>query len=147
MMPPNLALAHELHKEEAARANAFRQRTLFNFSWEFHKKKDKELGSNLSIGVILPYGRIVFVKQRDRIRANLRIKAQVKDTKERLVWQFNQEYPLDLRENFLEENKGADWKTTIPVTTWLDKGSYMVYIRLENLTGDQKIEKLLPLKI
>lgn len=146
-LAPNLALTHELHKEEAARAEQYRRGTLFDFSWEFLKKKEKELGRNISIFFTLPYEKIIFVKQKDRIKAQLRLIIQISDREERVVWQFNQDYPLDFNENFLEENKRADWKTEIPITKWLDKGSYLVYIRLENLSAGQKIEKLLPLKM
>lgn len=144
---PNLALTHELHKEESTRAQQHRQRTLFDFSWEFLKLKNKELGSNLSINILLPYEKVIFVEQRGRIRADLRLVIQVRDNKEKVAWQFNQDYPLDFKESFLEESKGTDWMIEIPITKWLDKGAYMVYIRLENPSGGQKVEKLLSLKM
>ena len=54
---------------------------------------------------------------------------------------------MDVREEFLKQNKQSVWEAKIPVTHWLDKGKYSVYMRLENLSGDQQIEKLLPLKM
>lgn len=135
---PNLAFTHELHKEEAERARAYFQRALFNFSWEFVKKRDKESGSTLLICIALPYDKILFAKVEGRLKAKMVMGIQLKSD-EKIIWQF--------REDILDQVKGEDWKLDIPVTKRLDKGKYSIYMRLQNTSGDQKVEKLLPLKM
>ncbi len=141
---PNLAFAHELRKEEAERANFHFQRALFNFSWEFTKRKDRELGSNLLIHISIPYDKFLFAHVENRLKAQLEIEILIKK-EETVIWQFKDNYDLNFREDALEQFRGENWELEIPVTEWLNKGDYSVYIRLQNLTGDQEIEKLLPL--
>lgn len=143
---PNLALTHELRKEEAARAKLHLQRALFNFSWEFIKRKDKKLRSNLLIHTALPFQKILFAKEENRLKAKLEMMIQIK-IEDNIIWQFREEYDLNYREETLQQMKGMDWEKDIPVTEWLKKGDYSVYMRLRNLTGDQEIEKLLPLNM
>ena len=144
---PNLAFVHELHKEESKRTRLRLQRALFNFSWEFVKKKNKELGSNLLIHIVLPYKKIVFEEEEGRLRAKMKVEVQLKSAVEEIIWEFADEYTLNFREEFLKENKAGQWEVKIPVKKWLEKGEYSVYLRLKNLSGDQEIEKLLPLNM
>ncbi|MFQ5722258.1 MAG: GWxTD domain-containing protein, partial [Candidatus Aminicenantales bacterium] len=144
---PNLAFTHELNKEEAARQRLHLQRALFDFSWEFLKKKNKELGSNLTLHLMLPYNKMLFIKRDQRLTAILNLEIQIKDTSDKIVWQYGNEYKVDLREELIKENKQGAWEINIPVTKWLDKGSYSVYLKLTNSSADQKVEKLLPLKM
>jgi len=147
MFGPNLAFTHELNKEEAARQKLHLQRALFDFSWEFLKKKNKELGSNLILHLGLPYSKMLFIKRDRRLRAVLNVEIQIKDASDKIVWQHKDEYKVDLREEFIKENQQGTWEVDIPVTKWLNRGDYSVYIKLTNSSGDQKVEKLLPLKI
>ncbi|MDH4219714.1 MAG: GWxTD domain-containing protein [Candidatus Aminicenantes bacterium] len=144
---PNLAYTHELYKEESARAKLHLQKALFDFSWEFMKTKNKERGSNLLIHIVLPYERIIFVEENDMLKANIELEAQIKDPTDKIIWQFEDEHKLDFREEFLIQNKEGFLDVEIPVMKWLTKGNYSVHLRLKNLSGDQEIKKLLPLKI
>lgn len=144
---PDLAYIHELSKEESARAKIHLQKVLFDFSWEFIKKKNRELGSNLLIHIALPYKKIIFAKEKDMLKANMELEAQLKDTADKIIWQFGEEYKLSFRDEFFKQNKEGFLDIEIPVKKWLKKGNYSVYIRLKNLSGDQEIKKLLPLKM
>lgn len=144
---PHLPFTHELRKEESERSRVHLQRALFDFSWEFIKRKDKELGSNLLIHIALPYKKLVFAKSENRVKAKMELEIQIKSAEERVLWQFKEEYDLDFREERLEQIKEAAWEVNIPVIQWLAKGHYTVYIGLKNSSGDQKVEKLLPLKM
>jgi len=144
---PNLAYEHELSKEEALRAKLHLQKILFDFSWEFIKTKNKEIGSNLSIHIVLPYDKIIFVEENDMLKANIELEVQIKDAADKSIWQFEDEHKLDFREEFLIQNKEGFLDVEIPVKKWLKKGNYSVHLRLRNLSGDQEIKKLLPLKI
>lgn len=144
---PNLFLTHELHKEESERAKRHLKRALFNFSWEFIKEKNRELGSNLLIHLLLPYKKIIFLEKEGRLKAKIELDVQVKSAVDDIIWQFEDVYTLDFREEFLEQNIEENWEVGIPVKKWLKKGEYSVYLRLRNLSGDQEIEKLLPLKM
>lgn len=147
MFGPNLAFTHELNKEEAARQKLHLQRALFDFSWEFLKKKNKELGSNLTFHLSLPYNMVLFIKKDRKLKAVLNLEIQIKNASDKIVWQYQDECKLDLREEFIKENQQAMWEVDIPVTKWLGKGAYSVYIQLRNISGGQKVEKLLPLKM
>jgi len=99
---PNLVFMHELRKEEAIRAQLKLQQALFDFSWEFIKKKNKDLGSNLLISIALPYKKIVFTKIDNRIKARLEMEIQIKSSEDKIIWQFREAYDLDFREDLLE---------------------------------------------
>lgn len=143
---PNLALAHELGKEEAERIKLNLQRELFNFFWEFIKQKDRALESNLLIHIVLPYEKILFAQVENRLKANIELEIQIK-SESKVIWEYYEQYDLNFREDDVDKLKGANYELNIPVTQWLKKGEYLVYIRLHNLTGNQETKKLLPIKI
>lgn len=147
MIAPDLRIIHELHKEEQERARLRVRRSLFDFSWELFKEKNKDLGSNLSISLSLPYKKVIFVDEQGRLRAELDLRIQVWDASEKTIWEKRSGDVLDFRPEYLEQNKEGAWEVKIPVLAWLEKGTYSIYIRLENRSGDQVIEKLLPLKM
>jgi GWxTD domain-containing protein len=144
---PNLAYTHELSKEEARRAKIHLQKLLFDFSWELLKTKNRELGSNLLIHIVLPYEKIIFVEENEMLKANIELDVQIKDRNDEIAWQFEEEHQLGFREEFLIQNREGSLDLEIPVKKWLKKGNYSVHLRLTNLSGDQEIKKLLPLKI
>ncbi len=144
---PNLAFEHELSKEEARRSKIHLQKQLFDFSWELLKMKNKELGSNLLIHIVLPYEKIIFVEENEMLKAIIELDVQIKDRNNEIAWQFEEEHRLDFREDFLIQNREGSLDLKIPVKKWLKKGNYSVHLRLRNLSGDQEIRKLLPLKI
>ena len=144
---PDLVLTHELHKEEAKKATLHYQRAIFDFSWELVKVKNKEAGSNLSVLISLPYRKIIFVDDRGILRAGLNLHLEVRDVSGTVVWQQDKESLLEFKQAQLEQNKEGFWEPTIPVLVWLEKGRYSLYIRLENRTGGQLIEKLLAVKM
>lgn len=144
---PNLALTHELHKEESKRATRFLQRAIFDFSWEFIKEEDKENQSNVRLRISIPYKKIIFTKRGEkRYVTDFGLEVKVRNANEEVVWETQKEYNLNFSLNFLEENKEGEWEEVIPFS-WLDKGKYSVYIQLKNQSGDQEREKLLPLKM
>lgn len=144
---PNLAFQHELSKEEASRANIHLKGQIFDFSWKFLETIDKEIDSNLLIHITLPYDRIVFVEKIDTLNAIIEITALIKDSNDKLIWQFEEDYELNFREDFLIQNAKGFLDVEIPVKKWLKKGNYSVHLRMRNLSGDQEISKLLSLKI
>ena len=144
---PDLILTHELHKQEAKKAAVRLQRALFDFSWELVKVKNKEAGSNLSVLISLPYKKIIFADNQSILRAGLYLHLEVRDPSGNVVWQQDKDSLLEFRQAQLEQNREGSWETTIPVLVWLEKGRYSLYIRLENRTVGQLIEKLLAVKM
>jgi GWxTD domain-containing protein len=147
LLNPDLRFTHELYKQETERARLYLQRALFDFSWELLKQKNRELSSNLLIHLVLPYKKIIFKAEEERLRAKMELTIRIIDVSEKVIWKHEKEYDLDFTEKFIEENKETEWGVEVPVTLWLNKGKYSVYIRLKNPLGDQTIEKLLSLKI
>ncbi len=144
---PDLVFTHELHKEEAKRGALRSKRELFDFSWELMKVKNKDAGSNLSVLISLPYKKIIFADNQGILRAGLSLHLEVRDASDQVVWQQDKDSRLEFRQTQLEQNKEGFWETTVPILFWLEKGRYSLYIRLENIDGDQLIEKLLKLKM
>lgn len=147
LLRPNIHFTHELYKEEAARSKLILQRALFDFSWEFIREKNKSLGSNLLIRLVLPFKKIIFEVHEGRVEANLALEIKILDETEKVLWHYEKDFPLAFREEFLEKNREALWEQKIPVLFWLEKGKYSIYIRLKNESGDQEVEKLLPLRM
>ena len=144
---PNLAYEHEIHKEEAARAKMNRREKMFDFSWEFLETVNKEMDSNLLIHITLPYERIIFVEKNDSLNAVIELRVLIKDSDNQTVWQFEEEYRLNFREDFLIQNAKGFLNVEIPVEKWLEKGNYSVHLQMKNISGDQEMSKLLPFKI
>ena len=144
---PDLIFTHELYKEEAKKAALRSKRELFDFSWELLKVKNKEAGSNLSVLISLPYRKIIFVDDQGTLRAGLDFHLEIRDVSATIVWQQDKDSQLEFKQAQLEQNKEGSWEITVPVLRWLEKGRYSLYIRLENRTGGQLIEKLLKLKM
>jgi GWxTD domain-containing protein len=144
---PDLVFAHEFYKEEAKRAQVRTRRVLLDFSWELIKVINKEAGSNLSVLISLPYGKIVFADDQGMLRAGLLLHIEVRDLSGRVVWQQDKDSILEFKQAQLEQVREGFWETTVPVLVWLEKGRYSLYIRLENRDGGQLIEKLLAVKM
>ncbi len=147
LLDPNLRFTHELYKEEAERARLYLQRALFDFSWEMVKQKNRDLGSNLLIRLVLPFRKIIFKAEGEKLWAKMMLLIQIIDVNQNILWQYDKEYDLDFGQEYIEQNREGFWETDVPVTRWLEKGKYSVYIRLENSLGEQVIEKLLSLKM
>lgn len=144
---PNIFQVHELSKEEAARRRQFFGDELFNFSWGMVRTDDRQAGSNLTIRVQLPYKKLVFLVEGDNLRAELRLKAEVRNLKGEVVWAEEPVFPVKLTIRWLEANRDAGYEIVVPVKHWLEKGEYAVYLKLVNEVGDQEVEKLLKVKI
>ncbi|MDH7514165.1 MAG: GWxTD domain-containing protein [Clostridiales bacterium] len=144
---PDLVFTHELYKEEAKKGALRSKRALFDFSWELLKVKNKEAGSNLSVLISLPYKKIIFVDDQGVLRAKLDLHLEVRGPSGNVVWQHDTGSQLEFKQAQLERGKEGVWEITVPVLTWLEKGRYSLYIRLENRDGGQLIEKLLDVKM
>jgi hypothetical protein len=144
---PNLTYEHELSKEESIRSKIHSQRLLFDFSWEFDKTKKKEIDSNLLIHIMLPYEKIIYAKENDSFKVTLELEALIKDSADKVIWQFKDKYDLSFQKDFLIQNRESSYDIEVPVEKWLKKGNYSVFLHLKNLSGNQEIKKFLPLKI
>lgn len=144
---PNIALLHELNKEELEKKGINLLKQLFDFNWFFLKEENKELNSNLLINIEVPYKYIYFVKEKNLYKSDLNILIEIKNEADEKIWEFQKDYSLSLTKNEIENDIGLKWQIKIPLTKWLAKGKYSVYIDLKNSTGNQDRKKLLPLKI
>ncbi len=147
MIQPNIYQVHELSKEEAARQRRFIQGELFNFSWQAIPSNDRQAGSNLSFRLLIPYKKLIFQVIDDHLEARLRLKVEVRNKEGKILWADESQYPLRLKESFLEANRDAAYEINVPVKKWLDKGEYAIYFKLTNEMADQEIEKLVKVKI
>jgi GWxTD domain-containing protein len=150
LINPSLYLVHEIAKQEAeARKQSalMEKRILFNFHWNFIKKESKEKNSNLTLQLEIPFERIVFQEVNDRLLADMDLFIEIKDAEHEFIWDYKKVHKLSLHRNQLESQKGEKWILNIPVTQWLSKGPYSIYIHLQNLSAEQDVKKLLELKI
>ncbi|MGQ9672577.1 MAG: GWxTD domain-containing protein [Candidatus Aminicenantales bacterium] len=144
---PDLVFTHELSKEEAERTKLRSKRVLFDFVWEFLPSKNRALGSNLSIRVAIPSRKIIFRGEVGRLVASLELTIRILDGVDQVLWEKTEIYDLDYSQSFIVQNKDGVWETVVPVTRWLGRGKYSVYLSLKNPGGDQWVEKLLPLRM
>ncbi|OGD26765.1 MAG: hypothetical protein A2Y56_00485 [Candidatus Aminicenantes bacterium RBG_13_63_10] len=63
------------------------------------------------------------------------------------MWSTRHEDRIEISRQSLEENPNVLWKAAVPVARRLAKGRYQVYLRLENRSGGQSLDKLLSLKM
>jgi GWxTD domain-containing protein len=147
LLRPNLEFTHEIYKEEDLRSKSYLRWIIFDFEWELIKVKDKAAGSNLSIRVALPYIKTLFRAVEGHLIAALKLDIKIQDSSERTIWEHSLTDTLDIPPEMSKERRDEKWEKTTPVPMMLKKGKYSVYIRLENTSGNQSIDKLLPLKI
>ncbi len=146
LLGPNLEFTHELYKQENISTKP-RRAAFFDFDWEFLKQNDKSSDSNLTVQITLPHRRVMFLVEGERLIAEFSFKVEIRDAAGKPVWEAVNEDRLDVARNAVEQNPNALWKFSVPVAKRLAKGKYKVYLRLENSSGDQAIEKLLSLKM
>jgi GWxTD domain-containing protein len=145
LLKPDMEFTHELYKEENVSARPAR-RLLFDFDWELLEQETAD--SNLTVQVSIPLRRVLFGAEGDRLSAELRLDLEVRDDKTgRVVWQTRHADRIEVDRREVEENPNAPWKASLPVAVRLPKGRYKVYLRLENSSGGQAVEKLLLLKM
>jgi hypothetical protein len=147
LLRPNLELTHEIYKEEESRSKPLLRWIILDFGWELLKEKNTAAGSNLSIRVRLPYARTVFKETGDRLLAELRLDIRIQDAAANALWEHGLTETLSITPSKWKENRDGAWEIDIPVPLMLEKGRYSVYMRLENVSGDQVVDKLLELKM
>jgi len=147
LLRPNIEFTHELYKEENVKAKPHFLWALFDFQWELLKQEDKAANSNLLIHVILPYKKIIFLKSNTRYRADLKLDIEVQDASSMILWEHTVRHTLDVIQSELDKNPDAVWEARIPVEHRLNKGNHLILMKLENESGDQFVDKLLPLKM
>ncbi len=96
---------------------------------------------------MLPYDKIVYARENDNFKVILELEAVIKDSVDKLIWQFEENYDLSFRKDFLIQNRESSYEIEVPVQKWLKKGNYSVFLHLKNLSGNKGIKKLLLLKI
>jgi GWxTD domain-containing protein len=147
LLKPNLEFTHEIYKEEDIRSKPYLRWIIFDFEWELIKAKDKSTDSNLSVHIALPYVKTLFRSVEGHLIAELKLDLKVQDESERTLWEHSLSDTLDIPSEVSQERRNEKRELTIPVPMRLQKGKYFVYIRLENRSGNQSIDKLLPLKM
>jgi len=147
MVQPNIFQVHELSKEEGVRQRQFFESGLFNFTYEILRTSDRGANSNLTIRLLLPYKKVIFLAAAENLEAELRLTIEVRSSKGEVIWADELNFPLRLTEKFLETNRASSFEMIVPVKHWLEKGEYAIYLKLVNSSGEQEIEKLLKVKI
>jgi GWxTD domain-containing protein len=150
LISPNLTFIHELAKQESQielEQALLMKRTLFNFKWDFIKKKDRKENSNLLIQLEIPFERILYQEIEGRLVADIEVFAEIRDSKQNLTWDFYKTYNLSMTPIDLDSKKDSNLILKIPVTAWLKKGKYSIYMHLTNLSANQEVKKLLNLKM
>jgi len=145
ILNPNLTLFHELNKEEFFRKRLKEDKPLFDFNYQFKREKSKE--GNLLIHLEFPIKNIYFMEEAGIIKTELRINIQILDKDDKVLWEFRKDYPFSVPKNDVSEGRVKSWIIDIPVTKVLPSGTYNIYIISVNISGNEEIKKLLPLKI
>lgn len=120
---------------------------IFNFKWKFIKVKNREKNRNLTIHIEMPYDRIIFDQKDDQLIADMELVIEIKDSNQRLLWDYNELCNLSIPSSKLESKEKKIWALDIPVSHWIPKGKHTVYIHLSNPIKEQVVKKLLKLKM
>jgi hypothetical protein len=99
------------------------------------------------IRIALPYKKTIFSVDKNRLQAALRLDIMVRDASQTTLWEHSLSDTLDLSHSTLEQDPAGAWEVSVPVPRLLDKGRYLLYLRLENASGGQSVDKLLPFKM
>ncbi|HEX9902433.1 MAG TPA: GWxTD domain-containing protein [Acidobacteriota bacterium] len=147
LLKPNIEFTHELYKEENIRSKPLLRWVVFDFDWEILKVENKAAGSNMLIRIALPYKKTIFRVDKNRLQAPLRLDIMVRDASQTTLWEHSLSDTLDISRSTLDQNPAGAWEVKVPVPRLLGKGRYFIYLRLENASGDQSVDKLLPFKM
>lgn len=147
LLQPNIEFTHELYKEENIRSRPLLRWVVFDFDWEILKVENKAAGSNMLIRIALPYKKTIFSVDKNRLQAALRLDIMVRDASQTTLWEHSLSNTLDISHSTLDQNPAGAWEVRVAVPRLLGKGRYLIYLRLENDSGDQSVDKLLPFKM
>jgi len=144
----SITYLHDINKQEAiARRSILQNKAVFNFKWNFIKKRERKEKRNLLIHIEMPYNRIVFSQREDWLESYMELFIEIRNANQIFIWDFNETYNLSFTLNQFKVEKEGKLSLNIPITLWLDKGKYSVYIHLSNIYGNQEVKKLLKLKM
>jgi len=147
---PTLSLIHELSKQESQveqQQALLAKKILFNFQWKFVKEQKPEKESNLLMHMEIPYERILFSQKDDLLVVDMELFIEIRDAEQNIIWHLYDTYNLSFSQRKIKSEKEGKWILNVPVTHWLAKGKYSVYIHLLNLSVDQDVKKLLELQM
>ena len=101
------------------------------YPFEFDLKVKKTAENEVIIQVGVPYKNIWFEEQEGQLKAALKLVMEISDPSEKIVWDHNKSYPIDLTEEELKEIMVKNH--TIEIRVKLTPGKYTFSAELTNL--------------
>lgn len=101
------------------------------YPFEFDLKVKKTAENEVIIQVGVPYKNIWFEEQEGQLKAALKLVMEISDPSEKIVWDHNKSYPIDLTEEELKEIMVKNH--TIEIRVKLKPGKYTFSAELTNL--------------
>lgn len=101
------------------------------YPFEFDVKVKKAAGNEVVIQVNVPYKNIWFEEHEGQLKASLKLVMDISDSSEKIVWNHNKSYPIDLTEEELEAILVKNH--TMEIRVELEPGKYTFFTELTNL--------------
>lgn len=95
--------------------------------------------------ISLPYRKIWFKDEGEKISAVLRVEIDARNDQGRIIWVFDRDYPLSLTAARLEEIGKKDYVIDVPVD--VPAGKYWINLTLRNSADSAKVSKRVPLDL
>jgi len=111
------------------------KKVVLDFSLKMKKTEENEA----VIRIAVPYKNIWFREEDKKLETILRLSIEIFDSSGKRAWECQENYPVSLTEENLEEKIGENYLIEIPVN--LEKGNYTLAVELENKTDKNKVMK------
>lgn len=144
----NLMYMHELSSAQARAQQTIRGRIEeVSFDWDVDKTVDTPDRVEGTILVKIPYANIWFSEEESKLVTTLELRLELKDSEEKVVWEYEDSYRVETDEEDLEDQKGKEYKIEIPFVLdeelpALRKGNNRLYGFLTNETGGDTTKKV-----
>jgi len=126
----------EISKAQMERKPKIKRETVvFDFNLKIEKTKKGEA----LIQIEVPYRNIWLVEEENKLKTTLELAIEIFDSSGKEVWEYQNQYPISLTEENLEETIREDYLIKIPVH--LMQGEYSLTAHLENKTDGNQARK------
>ena len=114
---------------------------VFDFNLRVKKVKEDEM----LIQIEVPYKNIWLAEKENKLETILELSVEIFDSLEKKVWKHQENYPISLTKEDLEEIIVKGYSIEIPVS--LGHGNYTLTAELENRTDESKVIKKIEFNI
>lgn len=150
----NLKYMHELNLAQSQFQQTIRrgEKQLFDFNWKIKKNTVTKEKIEGKIFIEVPYAKIWFKTKDDSLVTTLHLHLELRDSREEIIWEYEDLYKVELDEENLTQMKNEKYKIEVPfvLDKELDKlreGPNKFFVTLQNRTGGKEQKKITRFKV